>query len=164
MKKNIKGFTLVELLAVIVILGIIMTIAGTSLIGTRKKANKKEAKNIENTITKVGEELYAHESMLGNKDDAAYFYQKYKTLGNGSSLKITIEALKKAGYLKSSTISNPSGKGNCKGYLEVIKKSSGPEFKGYVCCPNLYQTDKTVEPTDCTSYDGIADGAKLTNN
>ena len=46
MKKNIKGFTLVELLAVIVILGLIMTIAGTSLIGTRKEANQSEVDSI----------------------------------------------------------------------------------------------------------------------
>lgn len=193
MKKSIKGFTLVELLAVVVILGIIMTIAGTSLIGTRKKANKEEAKNIENTITKVGEELYAHESMLGIKDfesyckknegvwvpdsssckdkngasmadlSAKYFYKTYKALSNGGSLNITIEALKKAGYLKSSTISNPSGNGDCKGYLKVTKKSSGPEFKGYVCCPNLYKTGEADEPTDCTSYNET-DDANLTNN
>ena len=166
MKKNIKGFTLVELLAVIVILGLIMTIAGTSLIGTRKKANKEEAKNIENTITKVGEELYAHESMLGNKDDAAYFYQKYKTLGDGISLKITIEALKNAGYLKSKTISNPSGNGDCKGYLQVTKTGEGPKFEGHVCCPNLYKTGEDDEPTeaDCNGYDNITDEPNLPNN
>ena len=192
MKKNIKGFTLVELLAVIVILGLIMTIAGTSLISTRKEANKEEAKNIENTITKVGEELYAHESMLGIKDfesyckknegvwdtdsrsckdkDGAlmddisdnYFYKKYNKASKDESLNITIEALKNAGYLKSSTISNPSGNGDCKGYLKVTKTSSGPKFKGYVCCPNLYETGKSKEPTSCSS--SITNEAFLTNN
>lgn len=163
MKKNIKGFTLVELLAVIVILGLIMTIAGTSLVSARKKANQEEAKNIENTITKVGEDLYAHESMLGNKDDNGYFYKKYKNLSNSGFLNISIMALKNAGYLKSKTISNPSGNGDCKGYLQVTRTSGGPVFKGHVCCPNLYATGEADEPTNCSSYE-ITDDAYLTNN
>lgn len=163
MKKNIKGFTLVELLAVIVILGIIMTIAGTNLIGTRKKANIEEAKSLENTITKIGEDVYVHENMLGEKDDQEYFYQKYKVLSNDNSLKISIEALKDAGYLKSKTISNPSGNGDCNGYLQVTKTIGGPKFEGHICCPNLYETGKVDEPTNCTSYN-ITGDAKLTIN
>ena len=56
MKKNKKGFTLIELLAVIVVLGVIMSIAGTAVLKQKKKANIEEAKSLENTITKIGEE------------------------------------------------------------------------------------------------------------
>ena len=77
MKKNKKGFTLIELLAVIVVLGVIMSIAGTAVLKQKKKANIEEAKSLENTITKIGEDLYTHESMVGKTDDG-YFYNKYK--------------------------------------------------------------------------------------
>lgn len=70
MKKN--GFTLVELLAVIVILGIIMTIASSSLITTKKEANIREAKQIEKSIKDLGMEIYSYEKTLGIYDDKTY--------------------------------------------------------------------------------------------
>lgn len=135
MKKN--GFTLVELLAVIVVLGIIMSIAGTAVLKQKKKANIEEAKKIEQTITDLGANIYSYEYLVGVKDSENYFYKSYKNLSDGSSIKISFDELKEAGYLKSETISNPAGKGNCKGYLEVKK---GPEFKAYISCDNLYET------------------------
>ena len=48
--KNKNGFTLVELLAVIVVLGVIMAIAGTAVLGQRKKANIEVAKDMEKSI------------------------------------------------------------------------------------------------------------------
>ena len=43
--------------------------------------------------------------------------------------------------VKSETISNPAGNGNCEGYLEVKK---GPEFNAYISCDNLYETSGYV--------------------
>lgn len=145
MKKN--GFTLVELLAVIVVLGIIMSIAGTAVLKQKKKANIEEAKRIEQTITDLGPNIYSYEYLVGNKDDNNYFYKAYKSLSSDEqSIKISLAELKAAGYLKSETISNPSGNGSCMGYLEVKK---GPEFKAYICCVNLYETDKEEQPLNC---------------
>ena len=141
MKKNNKGFTLVELLAVIVVLGIIMSIAGTAVLKQKKKANLEEAKKLEKTIADLGPSIYSYESMLGNKDDNDYFYKSYKNLRDVSSIKISLSELKEAGYLKSETISNPAGNGNCEGYLEVKK---GPEFNAYISCDNLYETSGYV--------------------
>lgn len=157
MKKNKKGFTLVELLAVIVVLGIIMSIAGTAVLKQKKKANLEEAKKLEKTIADLGPSIYSYESMLENKDDNDYFYKSYKNLSDGSSIKISFAELKEAGYLKSETISNPAGKGICEGYLEVKK---GPEFSGYICCNNLYETGKSEAPTSCSKRDTEV---KLTN-
>lgn len=155
MKKNKKGFTLIELLAVIVVLGVIMSIAGTAVLKQKKKANIKEAKSLENTITKIGEDLYTHESMVGKTDDG-YFYNKYKLLNSGDSIDISLTKLATAGYIKSASIANPSGNGTCKGYLSVKKTDEGPSFKGYICCPNLYATGKNSnEITDCSRFDEL---------
>ena len=157
MKKNKKGFTLIELLAVIVVLGVIMSIAGTAVLKQKKKANIEEAKSLENTITKIGEDLYTHESMVGKTDDW-YFYKKYKSLNSGESIDISLTKLASAGYIKSDSIANPSGNGNCAGYLSVKKTDEGPSFKGYICCLNLYATDKTSnEITDCDEFNKSSD-------
>ena len=150
-----KGFTLIELLAVIVVLGVIMSIAGTAVLKQKKKANIEEAKSLENTITKIGEDLYTHESMVGKTDDG-YFYNKYKLLNSGDSIDISLTKLASAGYIKSASIANPSGNGTCKGYLSVKKTDEGPSFKGYICCPNLYATGKNSnEITDCSRFNEL---------
>mgnify|MGYP004650930693 FL=1 len=154
MKKNKKGFTLIELLAVIVVLGVIMSVAGTAVLKQKKKANIKEAESLENTITKIGEDLYTHESMVGKTDDG-YFYKKYKSLNSGESIYISLTKLATAGYIKSDSIANPSGNGTCKGYLSVKKTDEGPSFKGHICCPNLYTTDDEI--TDCSGFNEPSD-------
>ena len=131
--KNKNGFTLIELLAVIVVLAIIMVIAGSNLIGTKKEANIAEAKKIEKMIEDLGPGIYSNESIGNNWD----LLENYKT---SEEAKISIDQLAEAGYLKSSTIKNPSGNGNCEGYLEVTKTNEGPVFKAYICCPSLYKT------------------------
>lgn len=157
MKKNKKGFTLIELLAVIVVLGVIMSIAGTAVLKQKKKANIEEAKSLENTITKIGEDLYTHESMVGKTVDG-YFYKEYKSLNSGDSINIPLTKLASAGYIKSASIANPSGNGNCNGYLSVKKTDEGPSFKGYICCLNLYATDKNSnEITDCSEFNKSSD-------
>lgn len=113
MKKN--GFTLVELLAVIVILGIIMVIVGRNLTSTKREANIKEAQKIEKTIESFGPEIYIDS-------------------GKGE---YTQEDLFVKGYLKSKTIKNPAGGGTCSATLTI---SEGPTFEANVCCPGLYKT------------------------
>ena len=79
MKKN--GFTLVELLAVIVILGLIMTIVSSLVINIKKKANQKEVESLYSTIKNLGADVY-----LNKKEDNACYSATW---------------LKKNGYLKS---------------------------------------------------------------
>lgn len=129
MKKNIKGFTLVELLAVVVILGIIMTIAGTSLISTRKKANQSEVVSIYNTIKKIGPDVYLKEGENNKCYTAAW--------------------LKENGYLKSE-VSNPAKpEDTCAAYL-IIDKLKDDMFEAYVECEGLdtVPSGKT-EPPSC---------------
>ncbi len=65
MKKNKKGFTLVELLAVITILGIIATIATASLSQTGKRAKMETFRDLEkNMITSAKNYLVENPRMI----------------------------------------------------------------------------------------------------
>lgn len=125
MKKN--GFTLIELLAVIVVLAIIMTIAGTSVLGQKKKANQEEVKSIYNDIKAFGPDVYLEEK--DNLKNKVYF---------------DIEYLKTNGYLKSS-VKSPIGSGYCKVYLLIDKTNDENIFDAYVNCEGLdpYGTNPT---------------------
>lgn len=128
MMKNKKGFTLVELLAVIVVLAIIMSIAGSAVMRQRKTANVEEAKKMEHDIETIGYEAY-----IGKETG-----------------KVFLVDLTKYG-LKSSSIKNPAGSNNpnCEGYVEI---KSGPEITGHICCVGVYETNAATVPTDCDSY------------
>lgn len=143
MKKN-KGFTLVELLAVIVVLGVLMTVAGVSAVKIKKDANEKQAKQLEADLTKLGESIYSYEMMLGNKTDSEHFYQR---LNKETEFIITLTELKEAGYLKDLVkegevykMPNPAGGEGCDGFILVTKEDKLPKFKGYINCKNLYTT------------------------
>lgn len=125
-----KGFTLIELLAVIVVLGVIMTIAGTAVLKLKDNANKEEAVKLEDTIKNFGPDVY-----LATKTPGKYDLSELTDYG-----------------LKSSTIKNPKGNGNCSGYLEISKDV---EFSGHICCPGLYMTGSDSIPTesDCNNQD-----------
>lgn len=136
MKKDKKGFTLVELLAVIVVLAIIMSIAGSALLGQRKKANIEEAKKMERDLKALGVEVY-----LIEKDNPDIYRTKYY-----------LDYLNSKGLLKSSTIKNPSGNGTCEGYLKIDETANGPKFTGHICCIGVYKTNSNDAPTNCNNY------------
>lgn len=140
-----KGFTLVELLAVIVVLGVIMAIAGTAVLGQRKKANIEEAKKIEQTITDLGPGIYSYESLNSNST----FMHAYKS---GDAFKISTTALIDAGYLDGA-IKNPSGNGTCAAYLVIYPSPNDEMFKGYVDCPNLYATGQEGNTYNNANYE-----------
>ena len=115
MKK--KGFTLVELLAVIVILGLVMTITSSLVINQKKKANQKEVESLYSTIKNLGADVY-----LSEKEDNSCYSDKW---------------LKENGYLKSE-IKNPSNSNSsCTAYLIINKKNENNMFEAYVECTGL---------------------------
>lgn len=91
-----KGFTLVELLGVIVLLGVIILVAAPSLIRTNKTAKANEQKDFEATLQTVCE------SYLEVHSDT---YYNVLTM-NGSSKLIRIQDLITEGYLKAD-LKNP---------------------------------------------------------
>lgn len=71
MKKN-NGFTLVELLAAIVILGVLMTVAAGAFGSIKKNNAKKEAQQLEDSLITLGETMYTSSIISGielNKTD-----------------------------------------------------------------------------------------------
>ena len=147
MKKNKKGFTLVELLAVIVILAIIMVIAGTNVLNTKKNANIEEAKKMEKMIEDLGPGIYSHESITNSGRN---FMNAYNDAYNyNTSFCISIDELHSAGYLESDTINDPSGNGTCDGYLEVVPSATDNIFKGYISC-SVYTTHGYDEDKICS--------------
>ncbi len=66
-KKIFKGFTLVELLAVIVILAIIMLIAIPAVLNTLETARKKSFGEYIDKVTSLSQKQFAEDNMLGNR-------------------------------------------------------------------------------------------------
>ncbi len=77
MKKTNKGFTLVELLAVIVILAIIMIIAIPAVLETMQSARKKSFKEYAMKVTNEGQKTYLADQMTSNPGSCALY--KIKT-------------------------------------------------------------------------------------
>ena len=77
MKKTNKGFTLVELLAVIVILAIIMIIAIPAVLETMQSARKKTFKEYAMKVTNEGQKTYLADQLTSNPGSCALY--KIKT-------------------------------------------------------------------------------------
>ena len=113
MKDN-KGFTLVELLAVIVILAIIMIIAAPSM--TKEIArNEKENKNILNQKIENAAHIYA----------AKYFVNDLINMNEDTNINFTLNDLEQDGLIDL--------KGKCEGLLDKdIKVKESEEDNNFV--------------------------------
>ena len=97
MKNNRKGFTLVELLAVIVILAILMVAAGSAVMSTMNNAKVNTFKNEALSAINMATNMYTEISM--NSDDSGTY------LVNSSDAKykgmcVTLQGLVTNGYLE----------------------------------------------------------------
>lgn len=127
---NKNGFTLVELLAVIVILGFLTSVVSLSVINSKKKANVEEAKKLEKEIESFGADLYMDKRASGK-----YGMSELEPYGLVLQREEKVDESEDKG--KALGIKNPSGKGYCYAYLEI---TSYIEFKGYIDCGSLYKT------------------------
>ena len=83
-KRNNKGFTLVELLAVIVILAIIMVIAIPSVLTTMKTAKMKSFKEYALKASNKAQETYAGDQLITNPGSCV-LYKIGKDIGLSST-------------------------------------------------------------------------------
>lgn len=104
MNRKNKGFTLVELLAVIVILGIVLTIATTSILRSKKDTIQKTKYIAAKEIVEIAEAY-----MIANNKDSVYFSK-----------------LCEDGYLESNVTDPLTGKniGNCSKLKGKIRKKA----------------------------------------
>ncbi len=136
--KSKNGFTLVELLAVVVVLGIIGSIVTMSVMNIKKNASDDVFNKLQKEIADLGHEIYTHEMISGNKELSDSFYNMYK---NEDEFIITIDELQNKGYLDN--VQSPyKTDEECKGYLKVSKTTSeGPEFNVELNCSGHRTTD-----------------------
>ena len=113
-----KGFTLLELLGIIILLGVIILVAVPSLIQSNKNAEINDQKEFNNAVNN------ACISYIQVHSD------EYNDLLNtsGTSKTIETETLTKEGYLKS-TLKNPNSKTNIEEEnSQIIAKNSNGQI------------------------------------
>lgn len=147
--KNQKGFTLVELLAVIVILGIIAAIAVPSIANIIDNSKKDaHVANAQELVNAARLSIAANEKTLRSVGAAGFT----ATDSNDGTAKITMKELVAAGYLEAD-IKDPDSNGNYSvayvTYDETTKK-----YKVF-----LDGSERNVE--DLTTAGAAADAATL---
>lgn len=122
-----KGFTLLELLGIIILLGVIILVAVPSLIQSNKNAEINEQKEFDNTINHACQ-LYLQ---VHTKDynDLLNTYNKQET--------IPAETLIKEGYLKG-TLKNPKSEGDNNTLQQQNGQITATNKNGEITCTYSY--------------------------
>lgn len=138
MKLNYKGFTLVELLAVIAIMGMLAVIMVPTISGVIEENKKNNSENLKNSI-KSSARAYISDNRYEIKLDdgsSANDTRNITFIGNDyiDESKITVELLVNKGYLKSNSgniinpeTNKPINKGES--YIVVTYDCSSKDFK-----------------------------------
>lgn len=145
MKNNNKGFTLVELLAVIVILAVIILIAVNAIIPQMNKARKNSVYDEALTVAKAAETYYVAENV-----DGSGISTKIKSTASTSAgaMCVTVDTLK-GGYIKKNS-------SDFTGVVVLTESASGDDATATVYLTNgkYYVNGKTqanIAKTDVTS-------------
>ena len=144
MKLNYKGFTLVELLAVIAIMGMLAVIMVPTISGVIEENKENSKKNLENSIKSSARAYISDNRYEISLDDSSCDNNNNKrnitSIGTGTNLKkitnseISVSILVNEGYLKSNfdEIINPKTNKPIKkeeSYIVVTYDCSSKDFK-----------------------------------
>jgi len=125
---NKKGFTIVELLAVIIIIGVLSTVAVFSYDRVIEKSRKDALKDNENSLRAGAEDLLTH--CASTITNPAYCVS---VPAFDETVRITIDNLVAGNFLNK--IVDPSNVSNyCDGYVDVTNISSGKTTLEYKVC------------------------------
>ena len=149
-KLNKKGFTLVELLAVIVILSVLLLIALPSGINIMNKARNDAFKDEAMSFISAAETQYASEGGEGCK----YYYfgdvDGKPTTASPDSSKVELTTMKKkAGYQAWIMVSEDSAS------IDILDKNNGKELKNKTK-DALSKPDTTVSKITVTSSTNLS--------
>ena len=123
-EKQKRGFTMIELLAVLVILGIIMVIAVPSVVGYLQDSKQKYYEQLEDSVMTAGKEYFSdHRSLLPRE--------------NGQIYSVDIADLVTDGY--TSDVLDSDGNGTCTGKV-YVKRLATADFE-YNACISCGQVD-----------------------
>lgn len=111
LKKNYHGFTMVEMLAVLVIISILALIAVPTINGLIGKSRQQYYKTLEGNINIAGTDYFSVE-----RDKRP----KY----NLSTSDVTLDVLENGKYLKEKVV-DAKGKNTCSGYVRSLKEKEG---------------------------------------
>ncbi len=136
--KRKKGFTIVELLMVIVVLAIVLGLAVVAYIGLRDKIDVTYYKNLEESLTISGTDYFYY-----NKEKAPSIF--------GEQTQVPLSFLKENNYIEDDVLSSNGEECNLNDSYVGAYKNSLDETKYYVClkCGN-YETDTCSQKIDYT--------------
>lgn len=136
--KNNKGFTLLEIIAVIVILGIIVVISGVSVINYIDDSKQKTYKSYVRDL-RVASQNYMNDCMSNNEDNCDIPFL-------GETLELSYDYLINNGY--TSELKDPEGDNYCDRSYVIVKNDSNDvkNIEYYVC---LYCSKYNIEEEGC---------------
>ena len=116
-EKKKRGFTMIELLAVLVILGVIMVIAVPSVIGYLQGSKQSYYEQLEESVKTTGQEYFSdHRSLMPRE--------------NGQIYKVDIKDLISEGY--TTEILDSDGENTCTGNV-YVKRLATADFEYHAC-------------------------------
>ena len=130
-KLNKKGFSMVELLATIVILGILATVSIAAIQGIISKAKERYYKTQENNMIAAARSYYEKNSEQAPKVNGTIGKVELKTLNNEKYIDQVKDYYKKACSMDDS-------------YVKVFKYEDEYIYTAYLDCPN-YQSNSDSE-------------------
>lgn len=146
--KNLQGFTLMELLVVIVILALLVAIAAPQVLNLLESGQQDTFRNEAKSMISIMENAYAAKSMSGSSDIKA-------GTCNGVSCRtlcMTLEELKNQGYLDKDLGSGATG---WKGYVRVEVPVTGAAIYYISITNGTYYLPK-VESDDIDSTEIVS--------
>ena len=139
-----RGFTIVELLIVIVVIGILAAIIIVAYIGVTNKANQAAAKGNAEGVQKVAEAYNADNGSYATAANLAT-YNSTSRLPTGVSIDSTVALTSTAGNGKTIVYqANAGGTGACIGYWDAVSNAIAWVYAGAAT------TGGNAAPPTCT--------------